>query len=609
MAVTNLSEVMGIFSDILSKRTKDDQKAGLDAQVKARPKWASESIDNPLKVVPVSRDDPRKNPDGTSYGKRRDPKGLRSPEKGRHLANPDVPAKHVTPEAVDKHQKREAMRVERMLESGHQNPHHRMIPPKNILRRRAEDKAWKQYLRDTPDHPDHPDNDPPFHLPPSMMGYNPKTTTRDRRGRVAGVPKSEYKGTPQHRIADAVKRMKESGELDQKMEKSRFEQQPIKGNFIPRPDPKKNTTSDNDDDTSVILAKESPRPVPGTYSSRKKESVGRGKKAGGSFESDAAVPDNSTHVIGMEKADDAREAAKYQTRGKRKPSVMERRKPVISQPKDPDAPKQGQWKSGKWVQELSKLLKISSSTPDKDDPDYLRGWVDRKRAERIREADLDPRGHSTGGDATEKEKQVNRYNMWRGLANETGELKGDPYPQALQDPRPPSVTNMNKLLKAFGVIKARSAANRAKNKRALGMRRAKAEGRKLDSIWGRVQNVQDKLPFEDSMRHMVHPKTGNAVSKPVSTAQSIADKNVQRKRQGKPPIKNPYGDNLEHATQVFANPENPGDWTPAQQRMMTDAEKGQQRSIASLGEQKLKTNKDSQSKLGAIKRRAAKQGE
>jgi len=232
------------------------------------------------------------------------------------------------------------------------------------------------------------------------------------------------------------------------MEKSRFEQQPNKGNFIPRPDPKKNTTPGNKEDdfnTSVILAKESPRPVPGTFTSREKKSVGRGKKARGDFEADASTADDATYVIGMKKA----------------------------------------------VYEY--LHKVSSSTPDDERPGYLEGWVDRKRAERIQRADLDPRGHSTGGDATEKEKQVNRYHMWRGLANEKGELKGDPYPEALQDPDPPSVTNMKKakdniyaiataaakgdedkkeeivralkrgkmILKAFGVMKARSAANRA----------------------------------------------------------------------------------------------------------------------------------------------------
>jgi len=88
--------------------------------------------------------------------------------------------------------------------------------------------------------------------------------------------------------------------------KSRFEQQPIKGNTIPRPNPKKNTTpGNNEDDTSVILAKESPRPVPGTsahHSDPKGKNKPKGRKAGGTFESDASVPDDSTYVVGMEKA-------------------------------------------------------------------------------------------------------------------------------------------------------------------------------------------------------------------------------------------------------------------------------------------------------------------
>ena len=279
------------------------------------------------------------------------------------------------------------------------------------------------------------------------------------------------------------------------MEKSRFEQQPNKGNFIPRPDPRKNTTSDNDDDTSVILAKESPRPVHGTFASREKKSVGKGKKAGGDFAADASTVDDATYVIGMEKADDAREAAKYQTRGKRKPSVMERRKPVISQPKDPDAPKQGKWEGGKWVQELVNFLKISSSTPDDERPGYLEGWTDEDTKRRIKADET----HPAMADVSDKDKQRSKFRTWQRLAAEKGELQGRfdtkkrVWPEALSEEGPPSVTNMKKakdniyaiataaakgdedkkeeivralkrgkmLLKAFGVMKARSAANRA----------------------------------------------------------------------------------------------------------------------------------------------------
>jgi len=86
--------------------------------------------------------------------------------------------------------------------------------------------------------------------------------------------------------------------------KSRFEQQPVKGNFIPRPDPKKNTTKGR---KPVLLTKESPRPVPGTPSNvsrpnSKEKAGGKGKKVGGLFETDASTPDDSTYIIGMEKA-------------------------------------------------------------------------------------------------------------------------------------------------------------------------------------------------------------------------------------------------------------------------------------------------------------------
>jgi hypothetical protein len=84
--------------------------------------------------------------------------------------------------------------------------------------------------------------------------------------------------------------------------------------------------------------------------------VGRGKKAAGTLVSDASTADDSTYVIGMEKADDAREAARYQFRG-REPSNTEKRKPADIPEKDPNAPKKGQWKSGKWVQELVNFIK------------------------------------------------------------------------------------------------------------------------------------------------------------------------------------------------------------------------------------------------------------
>ena len=91
----------------------------------------------------------------------------------------------------------------------------------------------------------------------------------------------------------------------QNLKKSRFEQRATPGNFIPRPDPKKNTTEENKDETAVILAKESPKPVPGVSPPRSERSVGRGKKLGRIMESEAATPDKSTYVVGMEKADSA----------------------------------------------------------------------------------------------------------------------------------------------------------------------------------------------------------------------------------------------------------------------------------------------------------------
>ena len=49
-------------------------------------------------------------------------------------------------------------------------------------------------------------------------------------------------------------------------------------------------------------------------------------------------------------SDEEREARKYQDRGKRaKPSILERRTPAVISPKDPDAPREGSWEGGKWV--------------------------------------------------------------------------------------------------------------------------------------------------------------------------------------------------------------------------------------------------------------------
>jgi hypothetical protein len=57
--------------------------------------------------------------------------------------------------------------------------------------------------------------------------------------------------------------------------------------------------------------------------------------------------------IDVWKADDEREAAKYQGRGNRsEESVMQRRKPAVIPPKDPNKPKQGKWERGKWVSSM-----------------------------------------------------------------------------------------------------------------------------------------------------------------------------------------------------------------------------------------------------------------
>jgi len=105
--------------------------------------------------------------------------------------------------------------------------------------------------------------------------------------------------------------------------KSRFEQQAVKGNFLPRRDPKDNTTSNNEDENSseIILTKESPIQGPGIptkTSEPSKEVVGRGKKAARSREADASVPDNSTYVVGMEKSDRTIQRAKREAQTTRR---------------------------------------------------------------------------------------------------------------------------------------------------------------------------------------------------------------------------------------------------------------------------------------------------
>jgi hypothetical protein len=83
--------------------------------------------------------------------------------------------------------------------------------------------------------------------------------------------------------------------------KSRFEQQPITGNFKPRPDPKNNTTKG---EKPVALAKESPRPVPGIsepHPDPKRRGKPKGRKAGGTFISDDGGTDDATYIVGMMK--------------------------------------------------------------------------------------------------------------------------------------------------------------------------------------------------------------------------------------------------------------------------------------------------------------------
>ena len=57
--------------------------------------------------------------------------------------------------------------------------------------------------------------------------------------------------------------------------------------------------------------------------------------------------------INVWKANDEREAEKYQNSGKRvKPSILEQRTPTVTPPKDPDAPKKGRWEGGKCVSSM-----------------------------------------------------------------------------------------------------------------------------------------------------------------------------------------------------------------------------------------------------------------
>jgi hypothetical protein len=74
------------------------------------------------------------------------------------------------------------------------------------------------------------------------------------------------------------------------------------------------------------------------------------------YTSDELLRDNNPTVrrkeqrrISLEDYRANREAAKYQTRGERKKSVMEQRKPATPTPKDPNRVKQGKWEGGKWI--------------------------------------------------------------------------------------------------------------------------------------------------------------------------------------------------------------------------------------------------------------------
>ena len=329
--MNNLSKVTDIFSNILSKRrTKAQQVKGLDAQVKGRQRWAGRveamypdgyqaGALTPRPAKP-GEEGIRQEPTGMRqrhplFGRRGENRNWRDPvnaetakwliDQGRedelNRRNSRVYPKreYQTPEAVARREKRGAM----SQEAWYNHLYNEQKPSITNARIAAQERVAHEKRMQDPDYREI------MRIEAHNMGLEPGESIghirihRHPDPTDIGVPKSQAR-TTQQRLSDAVKRMKESGELDQKMQKSRFEQRATPGNFIPRPDPKKNTTSENEDDTAVILAKESPRPVPGVSAPRREKSVGRGKKAGGTFESDAAVPDNSTHVIGMEKAYD-----------------------------------------------------------------------------------------------------------------------------------------------------------------------------------------------------------------------------------------------------------------------------------------------------------------
>ena len=140
---------------LMQYRTKDQQTEGLDAQVDARTNWAGALRTRPARP-------------GEKHMSQRT-KGLRSPATDSGTtgqskrSDPDrpssIPAKHATPKAVDTHEKREAMRRERMnrmmsSEKDVSNPRRRMRSPKSILSDREFERQWEQHLRDNPDHPD-----------------------------------------------------------------------------------------------------------------------------------------------------------------------------------------------------------------------------------------------------------------------------------------------------------------------------------------------------------------------------------------------------------------------------------------------------------------------
>ena len=159
-----------VAKQFLSKRTKGQQKEGLDAQVKARRSWGGDARSGPLPI-------PKETTPGMAHPSEkpmsRETKGLRSPETDQYttgqLERPEsdrdrpstIPAKHATPEAVDTHEKREAMRRERMLSGGYDNPlksrhgtERRNL--KSRLKQEEFDAYYRQHLRESgPDHPDY----------------------------------------------------------------------------------------------------------------------------------------------------------------------------------------------------------------------------------------------------------------------------------------------------------------------------------------------------------------------------------------------------------------------------------------------------------------------